>query len=58
MGDSLAEWLALGLLLQQLRPDRFDEVVLALRETVGLHKVLAPSDWTFSEHGVVPGQKS
>ena len=36
MGESLAEWLALGLLLQQLRPDRFDEVVEVLRETVAL----------------------
>lgn len=36
MGESLSEWLALGLLLQQLRPDRFDEVVVVLRETVAL----------------------
>lgn len=48
MGESLTEWLALGLLLQQLRPDRFEEVVSVLRETVGLQQFLSPNDWTFS----------
>lgn len=47
MGDQMMEWCALGLLLRQLRPDRFDEIVDALRETVDVQRVLAPSAWSF-----------
>jgi hypothetical protein len=45
----LAEWLTLGLLLQQLRPDRFSEVVLALRDAVGVHPVAQVDDWDLSQ---------
>jgi len=43
MGDSLAEWTFLGRRLRGLCPDKFDELVEALRETVGFHEILAPS---------------
>lgn len=48
MGDPLMEWCALGLLLRQLRPDRFEEIVDLLRETVDVQRVLAPSAWSFN----------
>jgi hypothetical protein len=54
MGDALTEWLALGLLLQQLRPDRFEEVLVALRDSVGLHQIHAASTWACSEVDRVP----
>jgi len=43
MGDSLAEWSLLGRRLRSLCPDKFDEMVEALRETVGFHEMLAPN---------------
>jgi hypothetical protein len=43
MGDTLAEWSFLGRRLQLLCPDKYDELLEALRETVGFHEILAPS---------------
>lgn len=56
MGDQLMEWCALGLLLRQLRPDRFDEIVGVLRETVDAQRMLAPGAWSFE--AAVPPRKS
>lgn len=50
------EWCALGLLLRQLRPDRFEEVVDALRETVDAQRMLAPGAWSFE--ATAPPRKS
>lgn len=46
--DPMLEWCALGLLLRQLRPDRFAEVVDTLRETVDVQRLVAPSAWSFN----------
>jgi len=42
MADALAEWALLGRRLQLLCPDKYDELLDALRETVGFHEILAP----------------
>jgi len=47
MDPALTEWGALGRRLQQLCPEKFDEIVDCLRETVGAQEILAPVAWTF-----------
>ena len=44
--DDLLEWRALGARLQILCPAKFAEIVDCLRDTVGVHEILAPVDWT------------
>ncbi len=43
MDGSLAEWVLLGRRLQLLCPDKYDELLAALRDTVGFHEILAPA---------------
>lgn len=39
------EWTRLGNRLAQLCPEKFDEIVDALRETVQVHELLAGRTW-------------
>lgn len=45
MVDALTEWTSLGLRLLQLCPDKFEEIVECLRDTVGVHEILASQGW-------------
>ncbi len=54
--DDLVEWRTLGARLQILSPAKFSEIVDALRDTVGVHEILAPVDWTLdSVCSLAPG---
>jgi hypothetical protein len=44
VGQSV-EWLRLGARLAEICPEKFDEILDALRETVGAHEILATSRW-------------
>lgn len=52
--DRLVEWRRLGARLAELCPEKFDEIVDALRETVDAHEILAPNSWAMGNE-VRPG---
>jgi hypothetical protein len=44
VGD-LSEWIRLGERLLEACPEKFDEILEALEETVGAQEVIAEFDW-------------
>lgn len=54
MGDSRSvEWTSLGARLASLCPEKFDEIVDALRETVAVHELLRGRNWSLAGDDVL-----
>lgn len=43
--EQLQEWMRLGALLSKACPDKYDEIVEALRATVDVQQTIAAFDW-------------
>ncbi len=43
--DDLSEWMKLGERLKLACPDKFEEIVEALEDTVGAQETIASFDW-------------
>lgn len=52
--DDLSEWMSLGTRLKQACPEKFEEILEALRETVGAQEVIAQYDWQLFLSGTRP----
>jgi hypothetical protein len=51
--SKVVEWSRLGARLETLCPDKFDEIVEALRHTVEVHELLAGRGWAIDGEVVV-----
>jgi hypothetical protein len=52
--DDISEWVELGDRLRKACPDKYDEILDALRETVGAQEVIAQYDWQLFMRGHRP----
>lgn len=52
MGRRSLEWTRLGARLSQLCPEKFDEILEALRDTVAVHELMTKPKWVI---GAVDG---
>lgn len=54
--DDISEWVSLGTRLRDACPEKFEEILDALRETVGAQEVIAQYDWQLFLRGKRPGK--
>jgi hypothetical protein len=54
--EQLQEWVALGARLSKACPEKLEEIVEALKETVGVQETIASYDWQLWLTGKRPGK--